>query len=127
MKESDYQPLTPEQQQSIKGKSAILEVPSLLVVEVVSADSVSPALKTGFPSQGTGEPERVKRDYKKKPLEYAAFKIPEYWIVDPIKNKVTVHVLIDNQYETSVFTGNQQIVSDTFCELTLTVERLLAA
>lgn len=100
--------MTPEQQQSIKGKSAILEVPPLLVVEVVSADS-------------------VKRDYKKKPLEYAAFKIPEYWIVDPIKNKVTVYVLIDNQYEISVFTGNQQIVSDTFCKLTLTVERLLAA
>lgn len=100
--------MTPEQRQSIKGKSAVLEVPPLLVVEVVSTES-------------------VKRDYKKKPLEYAAFKIPEYWVVDPIENKVTVLTLADNQYSARVFTGTQILVSLTFPGLVLTVEQILAA
>jgi len=100
--------MTPEQRQSIKGKSAVLEVPPLLVVEVVSTES-------------------VKRDYKKKPLEYAAFKIPEFWLVDPIENKVTVLTLVDNQYEARVFTGSHLVVSPTFPGLALTVEQILAA
>lgn len=100
--------MTPEQRKSIKGRSAVLEVPPLLAVEVVSTES-------------------VKRDYKEKPQEYAAFKIPEYWVVDPIEQKVTVFTLANNQYKTSVFTGNQAIKSLTLPELTLTVERVLAA
>lgn len=51
--------MTEEQRQSIQGKSAVLELPPLLIIEVVSTES-------------------VKRDYQKKPLEYAAFSIPEY-------------------------------------------------
>ena len=71
--------------------------------------------------------ESVKRDYEKKPLEYAAFKIPEYWVVDPIENKVTVLTLEDNQYSARVFTGNQLLVSLTFPELVLTCLQILAA
>ncbi|MBD2776762.1 Uma2 family endonuclease [Iningainema tapete] len=100
--------MTPEQRESIKGKSAVLEVPPLLVVEVVSAES-------------------IKRDYKKNKIEYAAFKIPEYWIVDPIENKVTVLTLENNQYEVKVLTRSQQVVSNTFSELVLTVEQILAS
>lgn len=100
--------ITPEQRKSIKGKSAVLEVPPLLAVEVVSTES-------------------VQRDYNKKLLEYAAFKIPEYWIVDPIEQKITVFTLTGNQYQASVFTGNQAIASPTFRELTLTVQTVLAA
>ena len=100
--------MTREQRESIKGKSAVLEVPPLLVVEVVS-------------------PESVKRDYKKKPLEYAAFKIPEYWVVDPIEQKITVFTLTGSQYQACVFIGNQQIISSTFPKLALTAERALAA
>lgn len=100
--------MTPEQRQSIKGKSAVLEVPPLLVVEVVSTES-------------------IKRDYQKKAQEYAAFKIPEYWVIDPIEQKITVFTLANNQYKATVFTGNQQIVSKSFSELVLTVEQVLAA
>jgi len=44
-----------------------------LVVEVVSADS-------------------IQRDYEEKPEEYLAFGVREYWIADPLKMKVTVHM-----------------------------------
>ncbi len=100
--------MTPEQRESIQGKSAVLEVPPKLVVEVVSNES-------------------VKRDYEKKPIEYANLFIPEYWIVDPIKNKVTVFLLNDYSYQQAVFTGNQRIFSQTFPGLNITVAEVLAA
>lgn len=100
--------MTEQQRQSIQGKSAVLELPPLLIVEVVSAES-------------------VKRDYEKKLLEYAAFFVAEYWIVDPLEAKVTVCLLNQESYNQIVFTGNQQIDSATFPELKLTVQQILTA
>jgi Uma2 family endonuclease len=89
-------------------RSAVTEIPPLLAVEVVS-------------------PESVNRDYRFKRSEYAALEIPEYWIVDPMKSKVTVLLWEEGLYEETVFTGNQNIVFRTFPELLLTVEQVLAA
>lgn len=72
-------------------------------------------------------PESVSRDYRFKRSEYAALEIPEYWIVDPMESKVTVLLWEEGLYEETVFMGNQNIVSRTFPELTLTVEQVLAA
>ncbi len=99
---------TREQTQELSNKSLVFQTPPLLVVEVVS-------------------PESVQRDYRYKRSEYAAAEIPEYWIVDPILNQVSVLGLDEGLYEETVFTGNQQIVSQIFPELTLTVEQILAA
>lgn len=89
-------------------ESAICQTAPLLVVEVVSPDS-------------------IERDYRYKRSEYAALEIPEYWIVDPLENKVTVLVLDEGLYEERVFVGNQAIVSPTFPELVLECDRILAA
>jgi Uma2 family endonuclease len=91
-------------------KSAILEVPCLLVVEVVSP----------------GE-ENENRDYVKKLEEYADFGIAEYWIVDPLKEQVIINFLMNVSYQTTVFTGKQQIISKLFPEINLTVEQVLVA
>ncbi|MEH2320815.1 Uma2 family endonuclease [Nostoc sp.] len=104
----DFIVMTEEQRQSIQGKSAVLELPPVVTVEVVSAES-------------------VKRDYQRKTLEYAAFSIPEYWIVDPLEAKVTVCLLDQGSYNQTVFTGNQQICSPTSPELTLTAQQVLTA
>jgi hypothetical protein len=40
-------------------------------------------------------PKQDKRDYRYKRSAYAARQIPEYWIVDPILNKVTVLELVE--------------------------------
>ena len=58
--------VTVEQARELLNASAVFESPPLLIVEVVSPDS-------------------VKRDYRHKRSEYAALEVPEYWIVDPLE------------------------------------------
>jgi Uncharacterized protein conserved in cyanobacteria len=89
-------------------KSAILEVPALLVVEVVSP----------------GE-DNENRDYIKKMTEYAEFGIPEYWIIDPLIEQVIINFLINGSYQNTIFTDQQRIISQLFPELNLTVEQIL--
>ncbi len=89
-------------------ESAVFQIPPLLAVEVVS-------------------PESIKRDYRYKRSEYAALEIPEYWIIDPLENKITILLLNEGLYDETVFTGNQVIVSPLFPELSLTVEQVFAA
>jgi Uma2 family endonuclease len=105
---SDVYVVTNEQVMEFLDESAICQSPPLLVVEVVS-------------------PESVKRDYRYKRSEYAALEIPEYWIVDPIESKVTILLWEEGLYEDTEFTGSQQIVSRTFPEISLTVEQILEA
>lgn len=91
-----------------KRSAAVLKTPPLLVVEVVSPGS-------------------KKIDYEQKLAEYKAIKIPEYWIVDLRKSQVCVLLLTDTGYETTVFTGNQRIISPRFLELAVTASQLLSA
>ncbi|MDI9635356.1 Uma2 family endonuclease [Geitlerinema splendidum] len=88
--------------------SAVLELASLLTVEIVS-------------------PESKTRDYRFKRSEYSVVGIPEYWVVDPTEQKVTVLTLVEGLYEQVEFRENDKIVSQTFPELALTVEQVLSA
>jgi Uma2 family endonuclease len=83
------------------------EKPPLLVVEVVS------------PSTGSD-------DYRAKWVEYAALDIGEYWIVDPLENKVTVCVLEGGRYQDQVFVGADRLVSSAFPDLDWLAEQVLA-
>jgi Uma2 family endonuclease len=83
------------------------EPPPFLVVEVVS-----PSTKTD--------------DYRSKRSEYGLLGIAEYWIVDPISQKVTLCVLEHEFYDTTEFQGDDLIVSPTFSDLTLTAAQVLA-
>lgn len=89
-------------------ESGVLFVPPLLVIEVVS-------------------PESIKRDYRYKRSEYAAIGINEYWIVDPIEQQVTVLVLDEGLYEETVFTFEQKLVSPALTEINLTPKQIFAA
>lgn len=100
--------VTKEQAKELLGQSAVFQTAPLLIVEVVSPDS-------------------VKRDYRYKRTEYAAIAVPEYWIVDPIAAKVTLLLWEEGLYEETVWAGSQQILSPTFPELNLTVDQILAA
>jgi Uma2 family endonuclease len=83
------------------------EPPPLLVVEVVS------------PSTQTD-------DYRSKRSEYGLLEISEYWIVDPIAQKVTLCVLDHEFYDATEFSGDEFIVSPTFSNLTLTADQVLS-
>lgn len=84
--------------------------PPLLVVEVVSPGDI-----------------QRDRDYIAKRRQYEDLGIPEYWIVDPEAQMVTVLELQDGVYgEVGVFRGGDRIVSSAFPELNLTVDQVFA-
>ena len=82
--------------------------PPLLVVEVVS-------------------PQQENRDYRHKRTEYAGRHIPEYWIVDPIAQKVTVLEWVDGLYEDRAYQDGEAMVSPSFRDLKLTAAQILGA
>jgi Uma2 family endonuclease len=105
---ADIYVIKPEQLQNILDESAIVKTPPLLVVEIVS-------------------PESVKRDYRYKRTEYAALRIPEYWIIDPLESQILVLIWDEGLYEQNIFTGEDKIISPTFPDLNLTVNQVLNA
>ncbi|WP_375500665.1 Uma2 family endonuclease [uncultured Nostoc sp.] len=100
--------VTVEQAEELLNASAVFQSPPLLIVEVVS-------------------PESVKRDYRHKRSEYAALEVPEYWIVNPLEGKISVLLLEDGFYEETLFTATQKIVSRTFPELAVAVDQIFTA
>jgi Putative restriction endonuclease len=99
--------------------------PPLLVVEVVS-QCVARVPRV----EATDEPVRVSpnqenRDYRYKRSEYAARGIAEYWIVDPIAQKVTVLEWVEGFYDERVYQGDSAIASAIFANLQLTATEVL--
>jgi Uma2 family endonuclease len=70
-------------------------------------------------------PKQEKRDYRYKRSEYAVRQIPEYWIVDPILNKVTILDLVEGFYEEQVYVAEESIESPQFGKLNLTANQVL--
>lgn len=80
--------------------------PPLLVVEVVS-------------------PKQENRDYRYKRSEYAARGIAEYWIVDPMQQKVTLLEWVEGLYKERVYEGDHPIASPLLGMLNLTASQIL--
>lgn len=99
--------------QQLKARNTIRlsMAPPLLVVEVVSP----------------GELQR-ERDYRAKRQQYEDIGIPEYWIVDPEAQQMTVlHLDGDRYEEIGVFQGEGAIASIEVPEMALTVEQVLGS
>jgi Uma2 family endonuclease len=86
-------------------QSAISEIPPLLAIEIVS-------------------PESIQKDYRYKRSEYAALEIPEYWIVDPLLQKITVLTFNEGLYDEKVFSGENMITSNQFANLQIIVNEI---
>lgn len=101
-----------DQVQELAGRSAVFETPPLLVVEIVSLDSIG-------------------RDYRYKRSEYAAAGIPEYWIVDPLENRFTILQLQEGLYDEISQDVSGLILSPTLAQFNpsvpLTVEQIWQA
>lgn len=98
------------QWESMAEREAVIDLnesPPILVVEVVS-----PSTKTD--------------DYRSKRSEYGVLEIPEYWIVDPTDNKVTIGVLENQFYDLNEFQGDDLIQSPTLPDLNLTASQILS-
>ncbi len=70
---------------------------------------------------------------------YEDLGIPEYWIIDyaglggirhlgkPKQPTLTIATLIDGEYETTMFRGDEPIVSAIFPDLSLTAAQIMTA
>jgi Uma2 family endonuclease len=125
--------LTMKTELAVSGSRVSVRVPDLLVLSeelaaamngatrsIVLMDMPPPLLAVEVVS-----PKQENRDYRYKRTEYAARGIAEYWIVDPIEQKVTVLEWVEGLYEEQVFTGADLIVSTVLGNLELTVDRVL--
>jgi Uma2 family endonuclease len=84
--------------------------PPILVVEVVSPGEL-----------------QHNRDYLAKRGQYQDLGIPEYWLIDPQQQMVTLLQLRDAVYVESVFREQDPIRSTQFLDLVLTAEQILSA
>jgi Uma2 family endonuclease len=106
--------------QQVLNQTAVLTVPALIVVEIVSPSSVS-------------------EDYDAKLKEYQLLKVKEYWIVDyeglgaakyigfPKAPTVIVYELVEDKYQAQRFRADDRIVSPTFNNLVLTAKQVFEA
>jgi Uma2 family endonuclease len=121
----------------VSGLRATTRLPDLMVLSeelatalegasrsTVTFDMPPPQLVVEVVSPGK---ENADRDYRYKRSEYAARGIAEYWIVDPIQQRVTVLDWVEGLYEEQVFQSDERIISPMLPDLELTSERLMNA
>jgi Uma2 family endonuclease len=89
----------------------------------ITRDMPPPALVIEVVSPGVNN--RL-RDYRHKRTEYAARCIPEYWIVDPQEQQITVCQWVEGAYEDRVLRGHDRIPSAIVPAFPLTVEQIFA-
>ena len=67
-----------------------------------------------------------RRNYIDKRNQYEWRRIPEYWILDPVLEQVTVLFLTKNGYEENIFAGDEVVKSPSFTDWVLTAAEMLA-
>lgn len=124
----------------VEGELANTRFPDLLVVteegakalagkkrSMVTLDMPAPALVVEVVSNSEEDARSRDRDYINKRQEYAIRNIPEYWIVDPVKNIILVLTLKEKRYQEQQFSGQQKIKSMVFPTLDLVANQVLEA
>lgn len=126
---------------AVMGVRTTVRVPDLLVLSeelaaalegatraTVTLDMPPPRLVVEVVSPGK---KNIDRDYRYKRSQYEARGIAEYWIVDPIAQRVTVLTRIEGLYEAAPFEGDAAITSTLLAELApesgLTAAQILKA
>lgn len=106
--------LSPDTALALEGKSRSL----------ITSDMPAPALVVEIVSPGA---ENRQRDYVSKRQDYAECDIPEYWIVDPVEQVLTICRLEAGQYLAQAYRGDDPLNSPTFPMLQLTAQQVLQA
>lgn len=94
---------------------------------LIESDMPAPSLVVEVVSPGEPGSDNYDRDYIEKPREYAKRGIPEFWLIDPLREVVLVLSLVEKTYKTAKFRGSDQIKSSAFPTLSLTAQQILAA
>lgn len=123
----------------VMGSRTTVRVPDLMVLtetlaqvmegasrSLITIDMPPPEMVVEVVSPGQ---ENQQRDYRYKRSQYQARGIPEYWIIDPIQQQITVFILVTGLYEQAIFTGdmviNSSLLSDHNQPSPLTASQLL--
>jgi Uma2 family endonuclease len=89
----------------------------------ITRDMPPPNLVVEVVSPGCANRER---DYERKRFQYAAIAVPEYWLIDPEWQTVTVLKLATTAYQdVGVFQGQAPITSPEFGTLNVTADQVL--
>lgn len=112
---------------AVSGSRVTVRLPDLMVLSEESAaalaeasrstitmDMPPPRLVVEVVSPGK---KNVDRDYRYKRAQYQAREVAEYWIVDPIAQRVTVLNLVEGLYEEAVFEGEAVMGSPLLREI----------
>ena len=103
-------PEHPDQMKTLGQAAITLDMePPMLVVEMVSPGA-----------------DHHRRNYIDKRNQYEWRRIPEYWILDPVLEQVTVLFLTKNGYEENIFAGDEVVKSPSFTDWVLTAAEMLA-
>ena len=94
--------------------------------QAIKLGALPPVFVAEIVSPGGESSDNYLRDYVWKRQQYQDWQIPEYWIVDPHRQQVTVLTLVETAYQEVVYQGQSEIVSTVFPTLKLTVDALLA-
>jgi Uma2 family endonuclease len=73
-------------------------------------------------------PHSVKRDKQKKLKTYAAYQIPEYWIIDPANEALEQYILTDSRYElVNLYDREETVQSDRLPCVSFTMGQIVDA
>lgn len=111
----------------IKTSANTVRIPDLCVVtreKILEKFDLPAIIDSALLAVEVVSPESINRDYRFKRSEYGIAGITEYWIVDPMEQKVTVLSLVNGFYEEAEYRGSDGIVSQTFPQLQLTAEQI---
>lgn len=119
--------LTMKTEVTVLGARSTVRLPDLMVLSdelaialegatrsTVTIDMPPPRLVVEVVSPGK---KNIDRDYRYKRSQYQARGVAEYWIVDPIAQRVTVLTLVEGLYEAETFAGGAAIASALLTEL----------
>ena len=93
--------------------------------QAVLLDMVPPLFVAEVVSPGGEKSDNYQRDYVWKREQYQQWQIPEYWIIDPHREKVTVLVLVNGTYVERLYEASERVVSKIFPSFSITVQNLL--
>ncbi len=91
----------------------------------VRLDMPPPLFVAEMVSPGGESSDNYRRDYIWKREQYQWWGIPEYWIIDRHRSKITVLVLINNVYQEKVYVEDTVIKSTIFPTLLVSPNELL--
>lgn len=109
--------------------------PDILVMRPEHLETAEQAIKSGqlpplfvaeVVSPGGKSSENYLRDYVWKRQQYEEWQIPEYWIIDPHREQVTVLTLKDEKYVERICRDSMKLVSTAFPTMQLTATQLFA-